>query len=254
MIEPLPLDSRPPKRDFIEINPPPDNVATVLDQFRVLQFNVLADGLSGLREDLGAFSRAKRDFLTWSYRKARILHEITQYNPDIITLQECDHFHDFFSPELNTHGYTGFFSPKPASACREVSDQEDGCALFFKTDKFQLIESVTIPYTVPDEAGGPRKKQNQVALLVSLLSQTGGPALLVGTTHLKASKTEEGEHLRLHEAQQLLEEVRGKLAELNQLHGSSVSLITGDLNACPLACSPLGFRCSVYGEMRASRD
>jgi mRNA deadenylase 3'-5' endonuclease subunit Ccr4 len=54
--------------------------------FRVLQFNVLADGLSALRPDLGQFSRVSRDLLDWNNRKSKLLHEITQYNPDIITL------------------------------------------------------------------------------------------------------------------------------------------------------------------------
>ena len=63
---------------------------------RVLQFNVLADGLAGLRPDLGRFNRASKEILNWDHRKIRILHEITQYAPDIITMQEVDHYYDFF--------------------------------------------------------------------------------------------------------------------------------------------------------------
>ena len=45
---------------------------------------------------------------------------MTQYQPDVITMQENDHYYDFFLPELAALGYDGFFAPKPASACLEV--------------------------------------------------------------------------------------------------------------------------------------
>lgn len=81
---------------------------------RVLQFNMLADGLSGLRDDLGAFSRAKKEYVDWAQRKDKLLFEILQYDPDVITLQECDHYYDFFLPELSAKGYDGIYAPKPA--------------------------------------------------------------------------------------------------------------------------------------------
>ena len=117
---------------------------------RVLQFNALADGLSGLRPDLGRFNRASKEILCWEHRKSRILHEITQYEPDIITMQEVDHYYDFFLPELSVRGYTGFFAPKPTSACLEVSENEDGCAMFVKRSKLRVIscESKTLALSI----------------------------------------------------------------------------------------------------------
>ena len=38
------------------------------EDIRVLQFNMLADGLSGLREDLGDFSRVAKEELAWKSR------------------------------------------------------------------------------------------------------------------------------------------------------------------------------------------
>ena len=110
---------------------------------RVLQFNVLADGLAGLRPDLGRFNRASKEILDWEYRKSRILHEITQYAPDIITMQEVDHYYDFFLPELSARGYTGYFAPKPTSACLEVSKNMDGCSMFVKRSKLRVISCET---------------------------------------------------------------------------------------------------------------
>ena len=66
---------------------------------RIQQFNLLADGLSGARDDLGRFSRATQDMLDWENRREALLHEIVQYDADIVTLQECDHFQDFLHQE-----------------------------------------------------------------------------------------------------------------------------------------------------------
>lgn len=116
-----------------------ENSQTLIQgQFRILQFNMLADGLSGLREDLGAFSRAKAEDVRWENRKMKLLYEILQYDPDAITLQECDHYYDFFLPALTARGYDGIFAPKPASACLEVSDNSDGCAIFVRRSKFKI--------------------------------------------------------------------------------------------------------------------
>lgn len=110
----------------------------VHSNLRVLQFNILADGLAGLRKDLGGFSRVKRDDIVWENRRGQILEEITQYDPDVITLQECDHYYDYFLPKLSGIGYDGLFSPKPSSACLEVSSNPDGCCIFVKRKKLRI--------------------------------------------------------------------------------------------------------------------
>lgn len=74
------------KRDFVKVSETCSNF-----KFRVLQFNILADGLSGAHPDLGGFSRLNPAHIAWEYRKNRLLNEILQYEPDVITLQEVDH-------------------------------------------------------------------------------------------------------------------------------------------------------------------
>jgi len=138
---------------------------------------MLADGLFGLRKDFGAFSRTKGEYVQWSRRREQLLHEVLQYDPDIITLQECDHYYDCFLPELSARGYNGMFAPKPASACLEVSDSSDGCAIFVKTSKLRITSSETITFAlsraeVSDEdeelvvEDKQIRAQNQVALLL----------------------------------------------------------------------------------------
>jgi mRNA deadenylase 3'-5' endonuclease subunit Ccr4 len=146
----IPKISLPKLRNFIYFNSRETEIrgetfskfqSLVHGKFRIIQFNMLADGLSGLRADLGAFSRAKKEDVCWESRKVKILYELLQYDPDVITLQECDHYYDFFLPALSAKGYDGIFAPKPASACLEVSENSDGCAIFVRRSKFLIRSS-----------------------------------------------------------------------------------------------------------------
>ena len=158
---------------------------------RVQQFNVLADGLAALRPDLGKFSRQNRSVLDFEVRKLNLLKEMEQYGADIITLQEVDHFHDFFQPQLEALGYAGYFAPKPTSACLEVSDRSDGCALFVKRSRLRVVscETKTLALSIAkltssgeleEEAVGSNiQAQNQVALIAVLEFVQNATALRV---------------------------------------------------------------------------
>ena len=120
------VDSLPRQRMFYPISADEidlSTIATASGKLRVLQFNMLAYGMSGLRADLGGFAGVSRrgGELTWSRRKEQILHELTQYEPDVLTLQEVDRFHDWLEPEMAKRGYVGIFAARPASPCLQVS-------------------------------------------------------------------------------------------------------------------------------------
>eukprot|EP01040_Poterioochromonas_malhamensis_P012759 gene12759-13977_t len=241
------------------------------NNLRVLQFNILADGLSGLRADLGGFSRVKKDFMVWEYRRNLLLAEILQYDPDIITLQECDHYYDFFFPMLYSQGYDGVFAPKPASACLEVSSNPDGCAIFYRRSKLKVLSSEIGTYALSktELKGLPPQKeksiQNQVYAILCLQFLANAhsnsdtdqsaltPALILATTHLKASKTEEGERFRFLEVKELLENIKIFEENLRRHQGKRAAiLLTGDLNACPFKPS-VGATDSV-GEGKVAYD
>eukprot|EP01038_Epipyxis_sp_PR26KG_P011923 gene11923-15955_t len=231
---------------------------------RILQFNILADGLSGLRDDLGHYNRIDRQFVLWEYRRDRLLHEITRYNPDIITLQEVDHYHDFFLEKLREKGYIGYFAPKPTSGCLDVSNNADGCAIFVKSSKFNVIssEAKTLALSIAElndagelsEDDETIKTQNQVALLVictlkqekinstnyddfeKLYERPPPPAIIIATTQLKSSKTATGERYRKKEVSKILTWLQNIYVTLIKTRMSKtppVVIFSGDFNAVP---------------------
>ena len=191
--QPLILSGTPPMREFLELPGlyTKEGQDPSLPVVRVQQFNVLADGLAALRPDLGKFSRLEKSMLDWEARKENLIREIVQYDADIITLQECDHYHDFFQPKLDALGYCGYFVSKPTSACLDVSKRSDGCALFVKRDRLRVTscETKTLALSIAKLTDGGEleepgldsssiQAQNQVAIIaviefVSLNSSRG---------------------------------------------------------------------------------
>ncbi|KAL5289751.1 CCRN4L family protein [Megaselia abdita] len=106
------------------------------NMLRILQWNLLSQSL-GQHND--GFVKCPDEALTWDYRKYLIIEEILQHQPDIICLQEVDHYH-FLEKMLGSVSYNGLFFPKPDSPCLYIEDNNgpDGCAIFYKTDKYEL--------------------------------------------------------------------------------------------------------------------
>ena len=205
--------------------------------------------------------RVGREHLCWEYRKHRLLHEIQQYNPDIITLQEVDHYYDFFLPELLKMGYVGYFAPKPTSACLEVSSNGDGCALFVKSKKLRVVSCETkilalskAELTDSGELQEDEKSiraQNQVGLIAvcelvlddsctpcssheeTSSAKAAAPPILIGTTHLKSSKTAVGERHRLRAVSQVLTALNTTYNNLALNNRTPAVILCGDFNASP---------------------
>jgi hypothetical protein len=101
--------------------------------FRVMQFNLLAEGLSAHPDapppfqqdtrgnpitastcggfdhdhdpDNSSLSHSLLIFDFHDYRKWRLLEEILLVDPDVLAVEEIDHFADFFEPVLASYGY-----------------------------------------------------------------------------------------------------------------------------------------------------
>ncbi|XP_042348750.1 nocturnin [Plectropomus leopardus] len=197
---------------------------------RIMQWNILAQALG---EGKDGFIRCPLDALNWQERKYLILEEILTYSPDILCLQEVDHYYDTFKPILASLGYHGSFLAKPWSPCLDVEQNNgpDGCALFYRRSRFSLQATAHL------RLSAMMLPTNQVAIVQTLSCQVTGRQLCVAVTHLKARSG--WERLRSAQGADLLQSLRsittqGGSSQQNKVAAGTVPLVVcGDFNAEP---------------------
>ncbi|KAG9328623.1 hypothetical protein JZ751_006128 [Albula glossodonta] len=212
------LRNRPPRlhRGFVF----PRDGTPHSQPIRVMQWNILAQALG---EGKDGFIQCPLDALNWAERKYLILEEILTYQADILCLQEVDHYFDTFQPVLNSLGYHSTFCPKPWSPCLDVEHNNgpDGCALFFKCDRFKLLDSISL------RLAALALKTNQVAIVQTLQCRASGRPLCVAVTHLKARSG--WERLRSAQGSDLLQSLQTATGGADGIP----LLVCGDFNAEP---------------------
>jgi len=187
-------------------------------QIRVFQWNILAQAIG---TKLDNFCLRDPRILDWSSRRWRVLEEILQHRPDVITLQEVDHY-TFLAPALASVGYCGRFIPKPDSACKYIQNNNgpDGVAIFYKKSKFQSLGE---DHKVLEAWGAAT---NQVALALTLQEKGSGREVVVVTTHLKARRGALLTNIREQQGGDLMTWVE-------QVREGRPVILTGDFNAEP---------------------
>ena len=138
--------------------PPPDREWILLDEtvasghtmpdgpetFTAMTFNILCNHSATESQ----YGYAPSQVLTWEYRSNLIVKEIKQRLPDILCLQEVDTnaFEDLLRPSLAFDGYKGVHWVK--SRARSMSEGQsrgvDGCATFYKSDRYILLDKQTV--------------------------------------------------------------------------------------------------------------
>ncbi|XP_035905118.1 nocturnin isoform X3 [Anopheles stephensi] len=215
-------------------------------QLRIFQWNMLSQTL-GMHND--GFVRCPLEALTWDCRRYQLIEEIVQNDPDIICLQEVDHF-KFLQKILSTQNYEGVFFPKPDSPCLYISGNNgpDGCAVFYKKDRLEMVNHFTRVLEVW------RVQSNQVAIAAVLRTRDTQQEICVTTTHLKARKGALLSKLRNEQGKDLLYFIDG-VAENRPV------ILCGDFNAEPiepiystvLNYKPLGLA-SAYADLLAEES
>ncbi|PKA61392.1 Carbon catabolite repressor protein 4 like 1 [Apostasia shenzhenica] len=121
-----------------------DGRASSFGTFTVLSYNILADSYA--TSDL--YSYCPSWALSWPYRRQNLLREIIGYHADIICLQEVqsNHFEDFFALELDKHGYQALYKKKTAEVFSGNPNSLDGCATFFRRDKFSHVKKYEVEF------------------------------------------------------------------------------------------------------------
>ena len=116
------------------------------EKFTVLDYNILCDKYASP----ALYNYCPTQALDWNYRRSVILEEIKTYNADFLCLQEIDmeSFEEYFRRELAFYNYQGIFWPK--SRARTMAEREakavDGCAIFFKAQKYILLDKHLIDF------------------------------------------------------------------------------------------------------------
>jgi CCR4-NOT transcription complex subunit 6 len=138
----LSLPSAPPKRRLIGI---PGAIAGMSGavRFRVISYNILAD----LYATKQAYPYCDTWSLVWPYRRKLIQAELEELQGDIVCLQEVqqDHYNQDINPFMTQLGYDGVYRAKSRDyGCG--FGKVDGCATFWKRNKFIMTENYTIEF------------------------------------------------------------------------------------------------------------
>lgn len=214
--------------------------------FTVLSYNILSDAFA--TNEL--YSYCPTWALSWTYRRQNLLREIVGYRADIVCLQEVqsDHFEEFFAPELDKHGYQAFFKRKTAEVINGNINTLDGCATFFRRDRFSHVKKYEVEFnkaaqSLTDALVPSAQKRNalnrlvkdNVALILVLEAKFGnqgidspGKRQLVCVANTHVNMHQELKDVRLWQVHTLLKGLE-KIAASADIP----MLVCGDFNSVP---------------------
>ncbi|OWF47637.1 nocturnin-like [Mizuhopecten yessoensis] len=186
-------------------------------KLRIMQWNILAQALTQGDDN---FILCPPAALQWDNRQLRVIEELVRFSPNIMCLQEVDMF-QFLKDTLGQVGYEGIFTPKPSSPCTKFQNNmgSDGCAVFYQTDKLELLSHDSINLREKDE-----EETNQVAILCKFRLKSNQKVFYVSVCHLKAKSGYAD--LRHQQGKYLLKVLKKKVE-------AYPVLICGDFNAHP---------------------
>ncbi|ESQ52964.1 hypothetical protein EUTSA_v10017643mg [Eutrema salsugineum] len=160
--------------------------------FTVLSYNILSD--TSATSD--RFSYCPPWARTWTYRRTNLLMEIFRYGADVVCLQEVQegHLEDFLAPGLDKFGYDVQYKRRTNEVLSGRASTIDGCATFFKRDRFSFVRKYDIEFnkcaqalveaSVPDNQkalASERLIKDNIGLIVVLepkfsIQQPAGPS------------------------------------------------------------------------------
>ncbi|KAF9762981.1 putative glucose-repressible alcohol dehydrogenase transcriptional effector like protein [Nosema granulosis] len=171
------------------------------------------------------------------YRKENILHDIQSYNVDVLCLQEIETFNyqEFYKDQLDLRcDYSSIFCPK--SRAKTIADNKsvDGCAIFWKKTKFNIINNFVIDF-LAKISQDPRLSKNQELIarygrkdniaLIAILESTLGEQFIVINVHVYWDP--EYKDIKLIQIVVLLEEIE----KIKKLYRNAKIVLMGDFNS-----------------------
>lgn len=136
--------------------------------------------------------------LEWDYRRKCLQEEILGFECDVVCMQEVETrtYHEFWTPIMAEFGYKGAFFCKTRSKTMSEADAKkvDGCATFYKLDKFVLVLKQNFEYNSVCMGSEKYKKtkdlfnrfmnKDNVALITFLQHRHSGEKITIANTHL----------------------------------------------------------------------
>lgn len=192
--EEMPVQPPPSDRDWIVLDETANSSNGTVDKFTVLSYNTLCDQ-SATQQHYGY---APSRVLSWEYRRDLILSEIRSHDADIACLQEIDQgsYNEFFREQLAYNGYKGVYWPRGRAMGMQEEEAKgvDGCATFFKGNKYILLDKQMINFGQtavrrPDAKGqddiyNRLWQKDHIAVVVFLENRMTGNRMIVVNAHL----------------------------------------------------------------------
>ncbi|KAK6355265.1 Glucose-repressible alcohol dehydrogenase transcriptional effector [Orbilia brochopaga] len=189
------------------------------NKFSVASYNILCDKYATPQ----AYGYVPSWALAWDYRKNLITQDIMTSNADIVCLQEVDlnNFEDHLSPTMAYQDYKGAIFQKSRARNFGASETRtvDGCAIFWKTTKFNLLDKQSVNFQQLAINRPDMKKatdifnrvmpRDDIATIVYLENKLTGARIIVANAHLFWNP--QFEDVKLIQTAVLMEEL-GKIA------------------------------------------
>ncbi|XP_075232726.1 protein angel isoform X2 [Lycorma delicatula] len=191
-------------------------------RFTIISYNVLSQAL--LEDNMRLYRDHDPMYLNWAYRSTLLMKELTKIGADIMCLQEVEDRHKLmFFDQFLQKGYQGIYK-------KRTGDKGDGCAIYYKTEKFVLVDYATVEYYQPNI---DVLNRDNIAI-VAKFHPVGFPnnPIVVATTHLLYNPRRHD--IKLAQTQILLAEIeRFAFKNPNSKFKYHPVILTGDFNLEP---------------------
>ncbi|KZT42509.1 hypothetical protein SISSUDRAFT_980232 [Sistotremastrum suecicum HHB10207 ss-3] len=193
-----PVPASPPERNWVYLQSEAERRAAENDptseSFSLLSYNILCDRCA--TPNLYGYTPSWA--LSWEYRKGLILQEIQSYDADFLCLQEVDiaQYEDYFTLRLTAQEYEGVFWPKFRARTMGEAERRrvDGCAIFYKSSKYQLVEKQFLEFSQialqrpdfkkNDDMFNRVLTKDNIAVVATFEHRISGSRLVVANVHV----------------------------------------------------------------------
>lgn len=213
-----------------------ENIELSNDAFMTLSYNILGNKFTSS----SIYGYTPSWVLDWERRKMCLLEEILSHNADIVCLQEVEQqcYEDLLVPHLGIQGgYSFDFLQKTKLNQIGIPKRPeiDGCATFFKTQKYtflekHIVELNKLSFEKEDEGKNMYQRvscRDNVALVLLLKNNKTKKTILVGNIHLHWDPKQKD--VKLIQTILFLEE----LSSFQNIHKANSVLLCGDFNSLP---------------------